>query len=541
MKVISYESATKRTRCVGAPHVKVIQPTKPVGSGGAERRHRRGVASSLHVAAYCRMSTDSLEQETSFDSQVRHYTDYIGSHPGWELAGIYADEGISGTSTKHRDQFKDMMAACERGEIDLIITKSISRWARNTVDFLTTIRHLRDLGVRVLFEKEGIDTMDSAGEVLITIMSSLAQQESDSISKNVRMGIQYQMQQGKGRLNTKRFLGYSKDPNTGKLVIVPEEADVIRDIYRAYLDGYSPGLIAKRLMAKGVMPPGSGSTWYASTVASILRNEKYCGDLLMQKYYVQDFLTHRIARNTGQLPQYYVEGDHEPIVPREVWLQVKGEMARRAAIRGEPLKLRFGSMQALRGRLVCGKCGSVLKRNRDSSWHCEECERDGTSVRAGDSEAKRAVLLALNEVLCMRDVLARRLRALEDEATRLKATSADASNQRAALMNDAVQVRSLLDLAELRDGLAKDALMIDTPCAPAACAEYEDFFNRTCYRPPEDAFDAFGNVCTFHDDMIVRYLKSVVVLCGGYEVRFKCGLARKRGTEGILHHRLFEN
>lgn len=150
----------------------------------------------------------------------------------------------------------------------------------------------------------------------------------------------------------------------------------------------------------------------------------------MQKYYVQDFLTHRIARNTGQLPQYYVEGDHEPIVPREVWLQVKGEMARRAAIRGEPLKLRFGSMQALRGRLVCGKCGSVLKRNRDCSWHCEECERGGTSVRAGDSEAKRAVLLALNEVLCMRDVLARRLRASEDEAARLKATSADAFNQR---------------------------------------------------------------------------------------------------------------
>ena len=372
MKVISYESATKRTRCVGAPHVKVIQPTKPVGSGGAERRHRRGDAGSLRVAAYCRVSTDSQEQETSFDSQVRHYTEYIGSHPGWELAGIYADEGISGTSTRHRDQFKDMMSACERGEIDLIITKSISRWARNTVDFLTTIRHLRELEVRVLFEKESIDTMDSAGEVLITIMSSLAQQESDSISKNVRMGIQYQMQQGKGRLNTKRFLGYGKDPDTGKLVIVPEEADTIRGIYRAYLDGYSPGLIAKRLMAKGVMPPGGGSTWYASTVASILRNEKYCGDLLMQKYYVQDFLTHRIVRNTGQLPQYYVEGDHEPIVPRKVWLQVKGEMARRAAIRGEPLKLRFGSTQALKGRLVCGKCGSVLKRNRDGSWHCEE-------------------------------------------------------------------------------------------------------------------------------------------------------------------------
>ena len=174
---------------------------------------------------------------------MTHYADYIKSNPRWVLAGIYADESISGTSTRRRDQFNAMIADCERGLIDMIVTKSISRWARNTVDSLTGIRKLRDLGIPVLLEKEGIDTMDSKGEVLVTIMSSLAQQESDSISRNVRMGIQYRMQQGKGRVRAAHLLGFRKDER-GEVVIVPEEAALVRQIYRCYLDVYSPALIS---------------------------------------------------------------------------------------------------------------------------------------------------------------------------------------------------------------------------------------------------------------------------------------------------------
>ena len=193
--------------------VQVIKATRlPTSIGNENRRN-------LRVAAYCRVSTDSEEQGSSYDAQCRHYTDYITSNPDWTLAGIYADEGITGTSMKNRTQFNKMMTDCESGLIDLVITKSISRWARNTVDSLKTIRRLKELGIPIRFEKENINTLDSSGEILVTLLSSLAQSESESISKNVRMGIQYRMQQGKGRLNTAQFLGLSK--KDGVLTIIP--------------------------------------------------------------------------------------------------------------------------------------------------------------------------------------------------------------------------------------------------------------------------------------------------------------------------------
>ena len=317
--------------------VQVIKATKAAGSVQAQARSLE----KLRVAAYCRVSTDSEEQETSYEAQCRHYTDFINGNPDWTLAGIYADEGLSGTSTKRREQFNRMIADCEAGLIDMVITKSISRWARNTIDSLHNIRKLKDLGIPVLFEKENINTMDSKGEVLITIMSSIAQQESDSISKNVRMGIQYQMQQGKGRLNTAQFLGLDKDEE-GMLVIIPEEAALVRRIYREYLEGYSPGMIAAHLTSDGIRTPAEKDVWYASTVVSILENEKYAGDLLMQKYYTVDFLTHRVEPNTGQLPQYFVENNHAPIVPKDVFYQVQGEMQRRSALKYDPTKFRCG-------------------------------------------------------------------------------------------------------------------------------------------------------------------------------------------------------
>ena len=317
--------------------VQVIKATRTSGAVPAATSKNEA---RMRVAAYCRVSTDSNEQESSYEAQCRHYTEFITGNPEWELAGIYADEGISGTSTKHREQFNKMIADCGAGRIDMVITKSISRWARNTIDSLQNIRKLKELGIPVLFEKENINTMDAKGEVLITIMSSIAQQESDSISKNVRMGIQYHMQQGKPRLNTSNFLGLAKDPETGKLVIIPEEAGLVRRIYREYLEGYSPGMIAAHLTDEGIKTPGGKEIWYQSTVVSILENEKYAGDLLMQKYFVVDFLSHRVKKNTGELPQYFVEDNHDPIVPKDVFFQVQSELQRRAMLKYDPTKLR---------------------------------------------------------------------------------------------------------------------------------------------------------------------------------------------------------
>lgn len=384
----------------------------------------------IRVAAYCRVSTDSEEQESSYEAQCQHFTNLIAENPDWILADIYADEGITGTSRKKRDQFNRMMKDCEDGKIDMVITKSISRWARNTIDSLQSIRALKDLGIPVLFEKENINTMDTRGEVLITIMSSIAQQESDSISRNVRMGLQYQMQQGVGHMNTSWFLGYTRERKDGPLVIIPEEAELVRRIYRDFLNGFSPYIIAAHLEKEDIRTPSGRKNWYHSTVSNILKNEKYCGDLLMQKYYVEDFLTHRLVKNNGQLPQYYVENAHEPIVPKEVFYQVQGEIVRRSAIRNEPSKLRFGSDNALHGRLICGKCGRTLKRYTNphpnlNDWRCRTRAYDKKrtdNIHHGEcscrnvleSEVKTAIVGAINQVPGKRDNLIRMQGALRD-------------------------------------------------------------------------------------------------------------------------------
>lgn len=375
------------------------------------------------VAAYCRVSTDSEEQETSYQAQCRHYTEFIQANPDWELVGIYADEGLSGTSTKKRVRFRQMIADCQEGLIDLVITKSISRWARNTVDSLNSIRKLKGLQIPIIFEKENINTMDAAGELLITIMSSLAQQESESISKNVRMGIQYFFQQGKGRLNTGNFLGLTRGEDGKTLAIVPEQAALVRRIYREYLEGFSPSAIARRLTEEKIPSPGGKATWYQSTVDSILRNEKYCGDLLMQKYYVVDVLTHKIAKNQGQLPQYFVRDAHEPIIPRQVFAQVQDEIRRRSTLKKKAGAIRMGSKIALQGRLICGKCGRSLKRYSKpdpmlTDWRCrrrayqkrsmtKEVEAGCRCRNVNEREIKTAILAAFNDLPAYRDDLIR--------------------------------------------------------------------------------------------------------------------------------------
>ena len=304
--------------------VTMIPATKRVGNV----LRKEAQPKKLRVAAYCRVSTDSDEQATSYDAQIEHYTEFIGKNPTWEMAGVYADDGISGTDTRHREEFNRMIDDAMAGRIDMIVSKSISRFARNTLDCLRYIRILKDKNIPVFFEKENINTMNATSEVLLTIMASLAQQESQSLSQNVKLGLQYRYQQGKVQVNHNWFLGYTKDEN-GQLIIDPEQAEVVRRIYREYLEGASMTQIARGLEGDGILTGAGRTKWYNSTVNKILKNEKYYGDALLQKTYTTDFLTKTRVKNEGIVPQYYVQGSHEPIISNEMFLLVQEEIARR--------------------------------------------------------------------------------------------------------------------------------------------------------------------------------------------------------------------
>lgn len=332
----------------------------------------------LRVAAYCRVSTEYEEQNSSYQTQVSHYTNYILSHDGWDLVKVYADDGISGTNTKKREQFNQMIDDCMVGKIDLIITKSISRFARNTLDCLQYIRKLKDKNIGVYFEKENIKTTDAKGEVLLTIMASLAQQESQSLSQNVKLGLQYRYQQGKVMVNHNWFLGYTKDEE-GHLIVDPEQAKIVKRIYYEYLEGYSCKQIARRLTADGI-PNGAGNTiWGDSNIASILKNEKYIGDALLQKSYTIDFLTKKRIRNQGIMPQYYIKDDHEAIIPKDLFRRVQEERKRRrAGIKVPCGKTRhYNNRTCFSQRLFCGRCGDLYQRvfyatnnGKKARWRC---------------------------------------------------------------------------------------------------------------------------------------------------------------------------
>ena len=266
------------------PRVRVIAPTKARTTAAAPKAAKR------RVAGYARVSTDLEEQQTSYAAQVDYYTNFIQARQDWTLVRVYTDEGVTGTSTKHREGFNEMVADALDGKIDLIVTKSVSRFARNTVDSLTTIRKLKERGCEVYFEKESIWTFDAKGELLITIMSSLAQEESRSISENVRWGIRKKYSDGRYSLNYQHFLGFDKGPE-GKLVVNPEQAKIVERIYGMFLSGSTPFQIAQTLTAEGIPTPAGKTKWSDTTVRRILQNESYIGDKLLQKTYSVDFLS----------------------------------------------------------------------------------------------------------------------------------------------------------------------------------------------------------------------------------------------------------
>ena len=309
--------------------VRMIPARPAVGA-----RKKTENAPKIRVAAYCRVSTDTDEQATSYDAQIEHYTDLIAKHPEWELAGIYADDGISGTNTKKREEFNRLIDDCMAGRVDMVISKSISRFARNTLDCLKYIRQLKEKNIAVFFEKEAINTLDAKGEVLLTIMASLAQQESQSLSQNVRLGLQYRYQQGKVQVCTNRFLGYDKDEE-GNLVINPEEAEVVKRIYREYLEGKSYYAIGQGLTADGIRTAAGNDYWLASTLKKILTNEKYIGDALLQK------------------------------TVTTLFMQVKEEMVRRARLDTGTGKRRvYSGKYALSHLVYCAHCGDIFRRSQ---------------------------------------------------------------------------------------------------------------------------------------------------------------------------------
>lgn len=335
------------------------------------------------MAAYCRVSTDQLEQLSSYEAQVEYYTTYITTHPDYDLAGIYADEGISGTNTKKREQFNKMIEDCKNGKIDMIITKSISRFARNTLDCLNFVRQLKDLGIGVIFEKENINTLDAKGEVLLSILSSLAQDESRSISENSTWGIRRRFEQGKVAINHTKFLGYDKDED-GNLIINEPQSKIVRRIFKDYLDGKGPNRIARELEEEGVPNWNGKAKWYEGSIRKMLSNEKYKGDALLQKTYTVDYLTKKRVENTGQVPRYYVEDNHPAIIDKDMWEAVQLEMERKKKFAEKHgfKRVDYGTADnPFAGKVICGDCSSAFGRKvwnsnddrfRRKVWRCNK-------------------------------------------------------------------------------------------------------------------------------------------------------------------------
>lgn len=410
--------------------IRKIEPVKTVDSAIQPLKRL------IKVAAYCRVSTEQDEQANSYDAQIEHYTAEIAKHSDWLNAGIYADKGITGTMAKKRPEFLKMIRKCRQKKIDLILVKSISRFSRNTVDCLEYIRELKALGIGVIFEKENINTLTETSEAMITIMGYFAQAESESISKNVTWGVRHAFSEGKVTF-THDIYGYKKEYNPetkrqDKISIVEDEATVIREIFERYYAGDSLTGICTYLNNNQIVPPGKKKDrWYPSTLQTILRNEKYKGDVLTQKTFCSDLLSHKREKNNGQLAQHYLENHHEAIIDRELFDKVQAEYARRNAkkviktdgTQETQKKGRYNSKYALTDILVCGHCGAPYRRcvwthhgSRKVVWRCttrmdygkEKCNDSFTIEEEG---LHQAILKAISNLSSRKEELKDELKA----------------------------------------------------------------------------------------------------------------------------------
>ena len=368
----------------------------------------------LRVAAYCRVSTDDEEQLTSYRNQIEHYTHKIKQNADWKLVGIFADEGITGVMAKKRDEFLKLINLCRDGKVDVIITKSISRFSRNVADTIKYVRELKALNVAVIFEKENVDTSKMTSEMILDMYGVFAQAESESISDNVRMGKRFGYKSGKVPMQYGQILGYRRGENN-EPEIVPEEAKIIELIYYKFLEGWSLPKLSKYLEDNGYKTAKGSTAWSKATIRGILTNEKYKGDVLMQKSYVVDLFSKKIAKNNGELPMYLVKNHHKPIIPREVWDKVQVVIAKRNNIKSATdmnmmKKGRYSSKYALTGLVICGDCGSQYRRTTWTAngkrivWRCvnrltngkDAC---GTSPTIDEERLHTGIVKAMNSMI----------------------------------------------------------------------------------------------------------------------------------------------
>lgn len=368
------------------------------------------------MAAYARVSTDHEDQESSLTAQTDYYRKKILQHAGWQFAGVFVDDGISGLSTNRREGFNRMIDSCLNGDIDLVLTKSISRFARNTVDTVNIIRKLKEKGIGVYFEKENIFTLDSKGEFLLTIMSSLAQEESRSISENFKWGQRKRFADGNYSLPWKSFYGYDKGED-GKPVINENQAEFIRLIYKMFLEGYSAQAIVNELYTRGIKSPMGKDKWNGYNIMYILQNEKMCGDALLQKKYTESFLTKKQIKNNGEVPQYLVEDDHEGIIDRRAWELVQAEISRRKS-------KKYSGTSIFSSKIICGECGNYYgskvwhstDKYRRVIWRCNH-KYDGKTCNTPhltEDEIKELFIKALGELLSDKDEVIENLTLLRE-------------------------------------------------------------------------------------------------------------------------------
>ena len=512
-------------------NITVIPARKRVGSTAAKEKIKK-----LRVAAYCRVSTETEEQNLSYEVQVAHYTEFIKKNTEWEFAGIFADDGISGTNTKKREEFNRMIEECMEGNIDLVITKSISRFARNTLDCLKYIRQLKEKYIAVYFEKEDIDTMDAKGEVLLTIMASLAQQESQSLSQNVKLGLQYRYQQGKVQVNHNRFMGYTKDEE-GNLIIVPEEAEIIKRIYREYLEGKSLVGIGRDLEKDGILTAAGKPRWRPETIKKILLNEKYIGDALLQKTFTVDFLTKKRVKNEGHVPQYYVENSHEAIIPKELFLQAQEELHRRSNIYtgADKNKRIYSSKYALSTITFCGDCGDIYRRvywnihgRKEFVWRCVTRIEQGPEVcknrTVKEAELYDAVMTAINRLLAGGDnmirILEENIHSVIGDTTEYKISEINAlleekQKELISLANKGKDFESLADeIEELREKrqtfLVEDASLSGEN---ERINELIEFVRNNKYR-----------TLRYDDTLVRKIIQNVTVYDDHFVICFKSGI-----------------
>lgn len=484
------------------------------------------------VAGYARVSTDHEDQATSYESQMRYYSEYINGRDDWEFVKMYSDEGISGTNTKLRTGFKAMVEDALNGKIDLIITKSVSRFARNTVDSLTTVRQLKEVGVEIYFEKENIWTLDSKGELLITIMSSLAQEESRSISENVTWGLRKQFAEGKVHFPYTNVLGF-KAGEDGAIVVDQDEAKTVRYIFQQALIGKSPYHIAKDLTEQGILSPSGKSHWNATTIKRMLRNEKYKGDALLQKTYTIDFLTKKKNINRGELPQYYVENNHEAIVNRETFDAVQQVLDNKG---------RKSSTTIFSSKLVCGDCGHFFgskvwhstSKYRRVIYRCNEKYNGGykcSTPHVTEEEVKQWFISAVNQVIDNRlevidnlsvllsigslEIIDEQIKVLETEAEVVSQLVANLVSENAIISQDQDKyLKKYNQLTSKYEGIVQDieSLELQRMKKSKRNKELQDFIR---------TLEKLGKVLTDFDELLWESLVESVMISEDKGAKFK--------------------